>query len=299
MHLRVPLNTGEADRPGLRVLGLRAGPILMILAGLCFTLMVSLVKVARADMTALEVVFWRGAIAMPAIFVLAAGRSWRPRNVPWLAARSMLGLFAMICYFYAAGGLAVTDQTLLGKLQPMVIAALAPLLLGRSESTGRGGWALIGLGLMGSAILIAPELQVGSVYGLVALLATLFSALGHLCIRRLTATDSPMVIVLWFQGFVTVASGLWLAALGLLALPPVALWGPLAGVGLLAVLGQVLMTYAYRADRASIVATAAYTTPLWALGVDVVFWGTLPAWTSWVGGAIVVGAGLLLVIRRE
>jgi len=298
MNLPAPLNTGEADASAARVLGLRVGPLLMILAGLCFTLMVSLVKVARTDMTALEVVFWRGAVAMPAIFLLAAGRSWRPRNVPWLAARSVLGLFAMICYFYAAGGLAVTDQTLLGKLQPMIIAAVAPLLLGRSESTDWGGWALIALGLCGSAILIAPELQVGSVYGLVALLATVLSALGHLCIRRLTATDSPMVIVLWFQGFVTVASGLWLASLGMLGIPNVALWAPLAGVGLLAVLGQVLMTYAYRADRASVVATAAYTTPLWAVGVDAVFWNTLPGWTSWLGGAIVVGAGLLLVLRR-
>lgn len=291
--------TSDTARPPVRVAGLRLGPLLMILAGLSFTIMVSFVKMARAEMSALEVVFWRGAVAMPVIAVLAWGKPWRPTNVTWLAARSVLGLFAMLLYFYAAYGLAITDQTLLGKLQPMVIAAVAPLLLGRSERTGLVGWALIALGLTGSIILITPELQVGSVYGLAALGATVLSALGHLCIRRLTATDPPAVIVLWFQAFVTVAAGLWLLALGELRMPPMSLWGPLAGVGLLAVVGQIVMTYAYRADRASVVATAAYTTPLWALGIDVVFWGVLPGWTSWLGGAIVVGAGLLLVVRSR
>jgi drug/metabolite transporter (DMT)-like permease len=270
----------------------------MVAAGLMFTLMVSLVKVARAEMTALDVVFWRGAAAMPAIFVLAYGRSWRPRNVPWLAARSTLGLFAMIFYFYAAFGLAITDQTLLGHLQPMVIAALAPLVLGRGEGTDLGGWALIALGLVGSAILIAPELRVGSVYGLAALAATGFSALAHLSLRRLTATDDPTVIVLWFQGFVTVASGLWLVGTGTFAVPPTHLWLPLVGVGVLAVIGQVIMTYAYRADRASVVATAAYASPIWALSVDVLAWGVIPSWTSFLGGAIVIGAGVVLVLRR-
>lgn len=286
------------DREPARWFGLRAGPLLMVVAGLMFTLMVSLVKVARAELSAMDVVFWRGAAAMPAIFVLAWGYPWRPRNVPWLAARSALGLFAMIFYFYAAFGLAVTDQTLLGHLQPMVIAALAPFVLGRGEGTDLAGWALIGLGLVGSAILIAPELQIGSVYGLASLAATGFSALAHLALRRLTRTDEPAVIVLWFQGFVTVASGLYLVATGTFVVPPVHLWLPLAGVGVLAVVGQVLMTHAYRLDRASVVATAAYASPIWAVAVDVLAWGVLPSWTSFLGGAIVIAAGIALVVRR-
>lgn len=281
-----------------RLWGLRQGPLLMIVAGLAFTLMVSFVKVARAELSTLDVVFWRGLIALPLIFAMALRTPLRLHR-PWLLGlRASLGFSAMLCYFYAAKGLAVTDQTLLGKLQPLVIAALAPLLLGRSERSGVAGWILIGMGLIGSAILIAPELQVGSVFGLAALAATGFSALAHLCIRQLTATDQPIVIVLWFQVFIAVVSGALLLATGSMALPPVHLWGPLAGVGICAVLGQMFMTYAYRADTASVVATAGYTTPIWAVAIDLVIWGVLPSWNAIVGGLIVVTAGLVLIARK-
>ncbi len=280
-------------------LGLRVGPLLMVLAGLSFTLMVSLVKVARAELSALDVVFWRGAVAMPVIGLLALRHPLRPRRPGLLLLRASLGFAAMYCYFTAAKGLAITDQTLLGKLQPIVIAALAPVLLGRGEGAGLAGWGLIGLGLAGSAVLIAPELQVGSVYGLYALAATVFSGLAHLAIRKLTATDPPAIIVLWFQAFVTVVAGALLLGTGGFALPPPHLWAPLAGVGLLAVVGQILMTYAYRADRAPLVAAAGYTTPLWAVMVDLVAWGVVPGWHAMAGGLLVVLAGLGLVFRRQ
>lgn len=270
----------------------------MIVAGLCFTVMVALVKVSRAELSTMEVIFWRGLVSLPIIFALAARGPFLPRRPGLLALRSILGFCAMLCYFYAAKGLAITDQTLLGKLQPIVIAALAPLLLGKSERSGPLGWVLIAMGLLGSAILIAPELQVGSVFGLAALAATGFSGLAHLCIRRLTATDKPITIVLWFQIFIAVASGLYLVSTQSLTVPEIHLWAPLAGVGLCAVLGQMFMTYAYRADNASVVATAGYTTPIWAVGIDIVAWQVMPSWNAIVGGLIVVTAGLFLVARK-
>ncbi|MFK7930297.1 MAG: DMT family transporter [Myxococcota bacterium] len=287
------------DPPGPeRLWGLRKGPLLMVVAGLSFTLMVSFVKVARAELSTLDVIFWRGVVSLPLIVGMASRVPWRPHR-PWLLAlRASLGFSAMLCYFYAAKGLAITDQTLLGKLQPIVIAALAPLLLGRSERSGAWGWVIIAMGLVGSAILIAPELQVGSLFGVAALAATVFSGLAHLCIRQLTATDKPLVIVLWFQVFISVVSGAALVATSGLHWPELHLWAPLAGVGICAVAGQMFMTYAYRADSASVVATAGYTTPIWAVCIDLVIWGVIPGWNAILGGAIVVTAGLFLIARK-
>ena len=192
-------------------MGLRIGPILMILAGLSFTLMVSFVKVARSELSVLDVVFWRGAVALPVAMLWAARVSWKPVNGRILALRVMLGFGAMFCYFFAARELDITLLSLLGKLQPLVIAVLAPLFLGRSERSGPIVWVLLGLGLIGTLILLGPDIQAGGAHGLAALGAlgaTVFSGLAHLCIRKLTATDSPAVIVLYFQGFITVAAGI-------------------------------------------------------------------------------------------
>lgn len=291
-------------------MGLRVGPLLMILAGLSFTLMVSLVQVAREEMSFLQVVFWRGILAIPLAMVWAARVSWRPQNAPVLALRVVLGFLAMSCYFFAARGLLITDLSLLGKLQPLLIAVLAPLLLGRREGGGLAVWVMLVLGLTGTAILLAPELQIGSVYGLAALGATVFSGLAHLCIRKLTATDPPARIVLYFQVGVTVLSMPLLVGLSRvpaavelvgdgLSVPPLHLWLPLAGVGVFAFIGQMLMTLAYRADRAPIVATAGYTTPIWAVLIDIIAFARIPGWNAWLGGALVVAAGLWLVLRKR
>ncbi len=303
------VNAEGANREVIRWMGVRAGPLMMVLAGLAFTLMVTFVKTARQEMSVLEVVFWRGAIAVPLAFAWSAFYGFRTKNVPVMALRVGFGFFAMCCYFFAARGLLITDLSLLGKLQPILIAVLAPWLLGGSERPGWEIWVLLGLGLVGSAILLAPELEVGSVYGIAALGATFFSGLAHICIRKLTATDPPAVIVLYFQGFVTVAAAILLVAgpmgLGMedlvgdgLVLPDVAMWGPLVGVGVFAFIGQYFLTSAYRADSAAVVATAGYTTPVWAVMVDVVAFGDFPGVNAWIGGGVVVLSGLWLILRR-
>ena len=46
-----------------------------------------------------------------------------------LATRIVVGFAAMTCFFTAAHGLAVADMSLIGRLQPLLIALLAPLFL--------------------------------------------------------------------------------------------------------------------------------------------------------------------------
>lgn len=287
-----------SDPDGVRWRGVRLGVVWMVLAGLSFTLMVSLVKTARQELDFLDVVFWRGLVSLPFAMALAARVPWASPRPGLMTLRAMLGLGAMSCAFYAAKGLPITDQVVIGKLQPIVVAALAPILLGAGERAGRGGWLLIATGLLGTAILVAPEWQVGSWYGPAAFAATVFSGLAHLCVRRLTATDPPVRIVLWLQAGVTAVAGAALLAGPGLRLPPAHLAPALAGIGLLAVTGQWLMTHAYRLEPAPRVATAAYTSPLWAVILDAVAWGVLPGPHAIVGGAIVVGSGLALLRAR-
>ena len=289
----------EAARTAVTWRGIRLGPLLMVLAGLAFTVMISFVKVARSELTVVEVVLWRGLFAVPAVAMLAWGVRWRLSRPGLFLVRAACGFSAMFLLFYAAKGLDITDHTLITKLQPLVIAALAPLFLGRGEGAGVFGWVLIGLGFAGSALIIGPELQVGSWFGVAAATAPVFSAFAHMAVRRLTATDAPAALVLWFQVFVVcmAALGVWVWN-GAFVLPPVHLWGALVGAGAAAALGQVLMTKAYSFDRAPLVSAAAYTTPLWAVLIDLVAWSTTPGWNAVVGGLLVVGAGLLLLLRR-
>jgi drug/metabolite transporter (DMT)-like permease len=218
-----------------------------------------------------------------------------------MALRAVLGFCAMSCFFTAAKGLALADLSILAKLQPLIIAIVAPLLLGRGERSGPIIWVILAVGLVGSGLLIGPELAIGGTYGLWALGAAFFSALAHTMIRALGKTDNAPAIVFWFQATTLVlavpAYGLLEGAL--LPLPPSHLWPYLVGTGLAATAGQVLMTNAYRMEKASVIAAASYAGPLWAASLDLVVFGVVPSGWALAGGALVVGAGLTLVLTTR
>jgi drug/metabolite transporter (DMT)-like permease len=58
------------------------------------------------------------------------------------------------------------------------------------------------------------------------------------------------------------------------------------------------MTFAYRAERAPTVAAATYAAPAFGIAIDGVVFAVYPTPLALLGGVIVVGAGLVLVLRR-
>lgn len=276
---------------------LRRGPLFMVVAGAFFTVMVTAVKVARAELGAFEIVLYRACISVPVTFLLALPAGLGVRRPGLLALRSALGFGAMACFFTAAKGLAIADLQLLGKLQPIWIALLAPWLLGAAERSSGALWLVLAGGLAGSALLLGPDLAVGSLWGLWALGATLFSAAAHLVVRRLGRTEAPRTQVFWFQLATLVAAFVVVVVDGggVPSGPPRGLWAPLAVCGLATVGGQVFMTRAYALDRASTVAAASYLTPLFGVAADLLAFGAWPRAHAWLGGALVMGSGLWLL----
>ncbi|MFW6051323.1 MAG: DMT family transporter [Myxococcota bacterium] len=277
---------------------MRRGAVYMVLASLMFTLMVGTVKVARQELSPLEIMVWRAVVSIP----LALAFAWKPGlaivNRGGMLLRGVFGFGAMACFFTAAKGLDLADLSIIAKLQPILIALFAPIALGSGERTTRLLWVVIGAGLVGCALIVGPDLQVGSTYGLFAVAATLLATGAHLSIRHLGRTDDARAIVFWFQVVVLVLAFGALAALGRApsALPPPHLWPYLAGCGVAATVGQMLLTRAYALDPAPVVAAASYTGPLFAVLADLAVFGVLPGVPVVVGGGLVVGAGLVLVL---
>lgn len=273
----------------------------MVLAGLMLTIMLSLVKVARTELHALEVMFWRGATSIPLAFLFARRAGLRLHNVPLFALRAILGFLAMVGFFTAARGLPVAEVSLITKLQPILVAVLAAWLLGTGERAGPVLWLVLAAGFAGCALLLAPDLQIGATWGLWALSATVFSAGAHVCLRALGRRDDSRVIVFYFMAAITAlsAAALWVVQGAPPGIPPTRLWPHLVGVGVAATAGQMLMTRAYVLDRAAAVAAASYVAPLWGFGADLIAFSTPPSAHAIAGGAIIVGAGLYLLFRRE
>lgn len=272
-----------------------SGVLRMVLAQVAFTGMVAFVKVARQDLSTFEVAFWRSVLILPLFVFLMKGSTWRVSSTRVLSFRVLLGFSALCCFFGAAKGLTLADLSLISKLQPTCVALLAPLLIGKSEKPEPWLWAIMAVAMVGCVVLLAPSIEVGSIYGILAVFAALFSAGAHTCLRLLKS-ESSMGVVMWFQlGTMALGGVMCFATLGEIPIPASHLWLPLFGVGFFAVLGQFLMTTAYKMEKAPVVATASYIGPVFAVVVDFIAFSDIPTLMSLFGGGLVIGAGLLLL----
>jgi len=275
----------------------------MVISGLLMTIMLGFVKVMRAEMSSMEVAFWRSAMTIPLILVVTRGRGLKVFKQKLILFRALSGFAAMLCFFYAAGGMPIGDLSLIYKLQPILIAVAAPLALGADERVDKRVWYSLVVGLAGCALIVGPDFAVGSWFAIAAVATAVFSAVAHLAVRALGATEQPLAVVFWFQFIIWVLSGVLLNVQALVEqgtlwvpLPGDHMWPYLIGCGLSATLGQFFMTLAYKLDRAAVVAAASYVAPIWAIGVDILFFDTLPTWWVIIGGVLVMAAGLSLIL---
>jgi drug/metabolite transporter (DMT)-like permease len=272
---------------------------MMVVAAFFFAAMTASVKVARNELGPLDLTAWRAIIAIPLALLLAGRGRMDVGNRRIFLFRSVFGFFGVLCFNVAAAGLSVADLALIGKLQPLVVGLLAPMLLGKGEGASAAAWLALMGGLAGSAMLIGPDLTLGSTFGLWAMLGSMFSAGAHLSVRALGRTEEPTAVVLWFQISLLVLS---LATLLLFegrlpVVPTIEVWPSVVITGVASVAGQYFMTRAYQLDRAALVAGASYAGPIWALLIDLVVFRSVPTFVSLLGGALIVVSGIVFLRR--
>jgi drug/metabolite transporter (DMT)-like permease len=103
--------------------------------------------------------------------------------------------------------------------------------------------------------------------------------------------------VFYFSLICTIA-GLCTIPLGWLATPPKEFL-MLAATGVLGGLSHILLTESYRDAPASVVAPFDYTAMLWSFLLGYFIFGELPSTYVYVGSAIVIVCGLVVIFRER
>ena len=274
-----------------------SGALLMVLASGLFATMFAMVKALGPAFPFAVGVFFGGLFGLPMVLVLMrrAGVDARPRRPYLLLLRGLLGLGGMSAYFYATQHGTLADVWLVGRFQPVLVAVMAPFLLG--ERAPRSVLGVLAVSLTGVVVVIRPGMDLLNTAGLFALLATVFSASAHICVRRLNATEPPQRIVLGFTVSVLLGSGLM--TVSVFVWPTPTELGLLLAIAACATAGQILLTTAYARDTAPAVSASAYSGVLFAIFYGWAFWGEVPDGWALVGGALIIGAGLYIVLTRR
>ena len=271
------------------------GIIFMLLASASFATMAALIKGIGPEVPLSQLIFLRCLLALPVLlaFIVAKGMPAMVRARKVLVWRTVLGMTAMHCFFYALTHMPLADAIFIGRAQPLMLALLAPVMIG--ETTPKSAWLAIGTGLAGVAFIMNPSMG-WSLAAWAALGGAATAAGAHLLVRRLNRTDAPLVIVFNFLVLTGLITATWVVP-SFVAMSP-RQWLCTAGVALFASIGQLLMTEAYRRDRAPAVAAASYSSVILSVVYGYLFWGELPLPMAFVGAALIIIGGLLLVMAR-
>jgi drug/metabolite transporter (DMT)-like permease len=264
----------------------------MIVASLLFACMGVCVKLAAENHSAVEIVFYRSALALLPMLALARLRGvalhtphWR-----WQLSRAAFGFAAVIAYFSAITLLPLATAVTLNYTSAIFLAGYLALTGLRLTA---GIIAALILGLSGVALLLKPTLHAEQMLGaLLGLLSGALAAMAYFSVRELGARGEPETrTVFYFSLLSSLGAGLWLLFCEL-HLPDWRSGALLLGVAVFATAAQLAMTRAYATARTLTAAALAYSTVVFASLFGIFLWNeTYDGW-SWLAITLIVLSGL-------
>lgn len=272
----------------------------MLVAAALFALMSVLVKHASATFSPAELVFYRSALGLVAIWTVIAishRHVLAPLATPHFKAhfwRGLAGFAALVLFFYALARLPLATAVTLNYTAPLFLAALSAWWL--RERSGRGLTGAVLLGFVGIVLLLRPQVQ-GEAWlpALAGLVSGMLAAVAYVNVKQLGRLGEPeWRVVFYFTLLSTVGGAAWMAVAGFHR-PQSADWPWLIGIGVTATVAQLALTRAYHRGRTLIVGSLAYTTVGFSALYGVLLFGERLPLQAWIGMVVVAAAGVWAV----
>jgi drug/metabolite transporter (DMT)-like permease len=267
------------------------------LAALMFASMGVAVRYASASLPSEVLVFLRNSFGLLFLLPWLYHRGFRGLKTQRLSGhitRSVTGLAAMYCFFYAIAHLPLAEAVLLNFSSPIFTAIIAILWLGE-EATRKLILAII-IGFSGICLILKPGIGILSAAALVGLVSAVFAAMAMVSIRDLSKTEPTRRIVFYFSVTATLIS----------AIPMLWYWQtpelkPLLAMifaGLAATLGQLLLTHGYSLAPAARVSPYSYNTIIFAAIYGWIFWSETLDLLTLFGALLIICAGIITLLIR-
>jgi len=168
----------------------------MVLATLLFVAMTSIIRYLGSSIPSLEAAFIRylfGTLMVLPFIIRHWPKSMSPLTIKLYTSRSIIHTIGVGLWFYAMARIPVAEVTAIGYAAPIFTAIGAALFLGEKMRTRR----IVGIlfGFIGTLIILRPGFQELNLGQIAQLCATPMFAASFLIAKKLTDTESSIMIV--------------------------------------------------------------------------------------------------------
>ena len=275
-----------------------AGIAMMVLGILLFSLNDVMGKWLVATYTVGQLLVVRSLAALtvilPFVFKQGVQRTLRPERPGLQALRVLFSSGEVALFYLAVTYLPLADAMTIWLAAPVWVVILAALVLGERIDGRR--WLALALGFAGVAVSLNPGGASFSMPALIAVLGSFFFAAMMIAGRQLRGT--PDVTLVTWQTLGALLMGLALLPFGWVtpSLKDTALLGLL---GIVAMGAHICVTRSLKLAEASVVVPYQYTLIVWALVFGWFIFGDWPTPAMLCGAALIVAAGLVLLILER
>ena len=266
-----------------------------------------------------QVVLIRSVVGMSVwlVLVMPFSGGWKVVKTDRLGMHILRGLcvvFANLTFFLGLAAMPLAGAVAIFFVSPLLITVFSVLFLG--ERVGPFRWGAIVIGFAGVLVMVNPGAGSFQIAALLPILAATGYAFLHILTRKIGGTESAATMLFYIQLTFIVTSILVGLVLGdgrfsgnshpsldfltrAWVVPQVSDWGILVAIGLASSGGGYLISQAYRLSEAAFAAPFEYLAMPLAILFGVLVFGEYPVFRDWVGIALIIGSGLVLLWRES
>lgn len=221
-------------------------------------------------------------------------------------------LLSNVSFYIGLAAMPMADAAAVAYTSPLILTALSVVFL--KEKVGPRRWAAVGIGLLGTLILLRPSEGMIQPAALLVLISAALYAVGNLMSRHMRGTESTMTQAFYMcWAFITASAmmglffgdgthatvdPLWSFLFRAWIWPPLQDWPWLVLTGTTVTIGAMFVAQAYRSAEAAIIAPFDYIGMPLAILWGVLIFGTWPDLIAWAGIALICGSGIYVAWRE-
>lgn len=259
-------------------------------------------RIANAEHTTIETVFYRNLVALILVVaVIISTRNFslfKTTRLKDQIIRGTSGTVGMSLVFWAYTLMPMADVVAVMFTAGLMTTGISAIWL--KEKVGPYRWGAVILGFVGAMIIAAPggESEWNIMGVLVALGAAFIGgAVVSVMLRSLGKTEPALTTVFYFLSIGLILTLPFAVTIG--HMPSQTSWQPLLWCGLAGGLSLILKTQAFRYAEASLLSPVQYTSIIWATLLGFFVFSEWPADNVLLGAGVIILSNLVILWREK